>query len=147
MDVAIKEQSTRRRVFVNPAELAQMAIEQMTVGAQETGSLIGSDKVEGTAVYGADSQKIGSIQRVMIDKVSGRVSYAVLRFGGFLGIGDEHYPLPWQSLKYDTNLGGYITGITQKQLENAPKYSDDNNWNWADASRTGAIDDYYGVPI
>ena len=74
-----------------------MAIEQ-----RETGTLIGSDKVEGTAVYGADNQKIGSIERVMIDKVSGKVSYAVLSFGGFLGIGDDHYPLPWQSLKYDT---------------------------------------------
>ena len=86
----------------------------MALESRETGNLIGSDKVEGTAVYGADSEKIGSIERVMIDKISGRVSYAVLSFGGFLGIGDDHYPLPWQSLKYDTNLEGYITGITLK---------------------------------
>jgi hypothetical protein len=66
----------------------------MVTEARETGSLIGSDKVEGTAVYGADDTKIGSIERVMIDKMSGRVSYAVLSFGGFLGIGDDHYPLP-----------------------------------------------------
>jgi hypothetical protein len=72
---------------------------------RETGSLIGSDKVEGTAVYGADQQKIGSIERVMIDKMSGIVSYAVLSFGGFLGIGDDHYPLPWQSLKVRYKLG------------------------------------------
>ena len=85
----------------------------MAIETRETGTLIGSDKVEGTAVYGADSEKIGSIERVMIDKISGKVSYAVLSFGGFLGIGDDHYPLPWQSLKYDTNLGGYITGITR----------------------------------
>src|ERR1700758_5340266 len=88
----------------------------------ETVSLIGSDKVEGTAVYGADNKKIGSIQRVMIDKQSGKVSYAVLSFGGFLGIGDDYYPLPWQSLKYDTALGGYRTGITENQLKGAPKY-------------------------
>jgi hypothetical protein len=112
---------------------------------RETGTLIGSDKVEGTAVYGADSEKIGSIERVMIDKVSGKVSYAVLSFGGFLGMGHDHYPLPWTSLKYDTNLGGYITGITAKQLENAPKYSNDNSWNWSDTGRTRAVDDYYGV--
>ena len=85
----------------------------MATEASETGSLIGSDKVEGTAVYGADDNKIGSIERVMIDKISGKVSYAVLSFGGFLGIGDDHYPLPWQSLKYDTDLGGYHTGITE----------------------------------
>jgi hypothetical protein len=118
----------------------------MAMESRETGTLIGSDKVEGTAVYGADSEKIGTIERVMIDKVSGRVSYAVLSFGGFLGIGDDHYPLPWQSLKYDTNLEGYITGITQKQLEGAPKYGNDNAWNWADTSRTRAVNDYYGVP-
>jgi hypothetical protein len=66
----------------------------MVTEARETGSLIGSDKVEGTAVYGANDTKIGSIERVMIDKMSGRVSYAVLSFGGFLGIGDDHYPFP-----------------------------------------------------
>jgi sporulation protein YlmC with PRC-barrel domain len=61
---------------------------------RETISLIGSDKVQGTAVYGADGEELGAIERVMIEKVSGRVSYAVLSFGGFLGIGDDHYPLP-----------------------------------------------------
>lgn len=65
---------------------------------RETASLIGSDKVEGTAVYGADEQKIGSIQRVMIDKVSGKVAYAVTSFGGFLGIGEDYYPIPWPTL-------------------------------------------------
>ena len=75
-------------------------------------SLIASDRVEGTAVYGADQQKIGSIERVMIDKLSGKVAYAVLSYGGFLGIGDDHYPTPWSSLKYDTSLGGYLIGIT-----------------------------------
>ena len=88
----------------------------MAYEERETGNLIGSDKVEGTAVYGADNQRIGSIERVMIDKISGKVAYAVLGFGGFLGIGDDHYPLPWESLKYDTNLGGYVTGITDSQL-------------------------------
>jgi hypothetical protein len=119
----------------------------MITEARETGSLIGSDKVEGTAVYGANDTKIGSIERVMIDKMSGRVSYAVLSFGGFLGIGDDHYPLPWQSLKYDTNLGGYRTGITETQLKGAPKYGNDNAWNWSDPDRTRAVNDYYGVAI
>ena len=84
---------------------------------RETGSLIASDKVEGTAVYGADQQKIGSVERVMIDKVSGKVANAVLSYGGFLGIGDDHYPTPWSSLTYDTNLGGYRTNITRAQLD------------------------------
>jgi PRC-barrel domain protein len=118
----------------------------MVTEARETGNLIGSDKVEGTAVFGPDDQKVGSIERVMIDKKSGRVSYAVLSFGGFLGIGDEHYPLPWQSLKYDTRLGGYRTGVTQDQLQAAPRYGNDNSWNWDDEARARSVSDYYGVP-
>jgi sporulation protein YlmC with PRC-barrel domain len=66
---------------------------------RETVSLISSDKVAGTAVYGADDQKIGSVQRVMIDKISGKVSYAVVSFGGFLGIGEDYCPVPWPTLK------------------------------------------------
>ena len=74
---------------------------------RETASLIGSDKVEGTAVYGGDDQKIGSVQRVMIDKISGKVAYAVISLGGFLGMGEDYYPMPWANLKYESNLGGY----------------------------------------
>jgi hypothetical protein len=119
----------------------------MAMDEREFGSLIGSDKVEGTAVFGPDETKIGSIERVMIDKVSGRVSYAVLGFGGFLGLGNDHYPLPWQSLKYDTRLGGYRTGVTEDQLRGAPKYRDDSDWNWTDVARNRALNEYYGVPV
>jgi hypothetical protein len=118
----------------------------MATANRETFSLIGSDKVEGTNVYGADGQKIGSIERVMIDKFSGKVSYAVLSFGGLFGIGDDHYPLPWQTLKYDTKLGGYVTGLTQDQIRGAPKYADERSWNW-DARTTQSVNDYYGVPV
>lgn len=119
-----------------------MALEQ-----RETGNLIGSDKVEGTAVYGADQSKIGSIERVMIDKISGKVSYAVLSFGGFLGMGNDYYPLPWQSLKYDTSLGGYITNLTENRLKGAPKYANENSWNWSDPRSTKTVDEYYRVDI
>jgi hypothetical protein len=119
----------------------------MAYEKRETVNLIGSDKVEGTAVYGSDSQRMGSIERVMINKVSGKVAYAVLGFGGFLGIGDDHYALPWQSLKYDTNLGGYVTGITESQLTGAPKYSNESSWNWTDSAVAQSVDDYYrGIP-
>lgn len=113
----------------------------------ETGTLIGSDKVQGTRVFGPDGEKIGAIERVMIEKTSGRVSYAVLSFGGFLGIGDDYYPLPWPSLKYNVELGGYQTMVTKDQVEAAPKYGREDDWNWTDRQRTRAIDDYYGVPI
>jgi PRC-barrel domain len=119
----------------------------VALDTQETGNLIGSDKVEGTAVYGADSKAIGSIERVMIDKTSGKVSYAVLSFGGFLGMGNDYYPLPWQALKYDSNLGGYVTGVTESQLQGAPKYREETGWNWNDPAIGRSVNDYYGVPI
>jgi hypothetical protein len=85
------------------------------------GPLIASDKVSGTAVYGPDKERMGSIERVMIDKTSGQVAYAVLSFGGFLGIGDDHYPVPWNTLRYDTDLGGYRTLISGNRLKGAPE--------------------------
>ena len=116
----------------------------MDTDTSETSHLIGSDKVQGTAVYGPDGEKIGSIERVMIEKISGRVSYAVLSFGGFLGIGDDHYPLPWPSLKYNVELGGYQTMITNDQIHQAPKYASGGDYNWRGSRE---IDDYYGVAM
>ena len=89
----------------------------------ETATLIASDKVEGTAVYGADSEKIGRIETVMINKLTGQVAYAVLSF--WLGMGQDHYPLPWAKLKYNEALGGYVVNLTNKQLQSAPKHADD----------------------
>ena len=113
---------------------------------RETYDLIGSDKVEGTAVYGTGDEKIGSIERVMIGKRSGKVSYAVLAFGGFLGMGHDHYPVPWAQLTYDTRLGGYRTNISKQQLEGAPRYSSDSDWDWTDPDRGRKVYDYYKTP-
>jgi hypothetical protein len=109
---------------------------------RETTSLIASDKVEGTAVYGADHRKIGSLERVMIDKISGKVAYAVLSFGGFLGMGEDFYPMPWSTLKYDTNLGGYLVNLTKDQLDNAPKFNESRGWNW-NRENDRQVHDYY----
>jgi hypothetical protein len=113
-----------------------------TVEERETTSLIGSDKVEGTAVYGADEKKIGSIERVMIDKTSGKVAYGVLSFGGFMGMGEDYYPVPWSTLKYDTNLGGYRVNLTEDQLKKAPKYNRSTDWNW-NRENDRRVYDYY----
>jgi hypothetical protein len=117
------------------------------VDRAETVSLIGSDKVDGTSVYGADDGKIGSVQRVMIDKISGKVAYAVVSFGGFLGMGEDYYPVPWPNLKYDTRLGGYRVGITEDQLKGAPKYNRNREWDWSDRANDRRVYDYYGTPI
>ena len=87
---------------------------------KDTPTLIASDRVEGTRVYGADGKHIGSIERLIIGKKDGRVAYAVLSFGGFLGIGHDHYPLPWEKLSYDTQLDGYRIDLTKEQIEGAP---------------------------
>ena len=87
---------------------------------RETAHLIASDKVEGTPVRRSDGDKIGTIERVMIEKRSGRVAYAVLTFGGFLGIGEEYRALPWSLLTYNENLDAYELNLTDEQLRGAP---------------------------
>jgi PRC-barrel domain len=98
--------------------------------SRETHALIGSDKVEGTAVYRSNGDKIGHIARVMIDKLSGKVAYAVMSFGGFMGIGEDYYPLPWSLLTYNPRLEGYEVNVSDQQLKGAPKYSTHESWDW-----------------
>jgi len=92
----------------------------------ETHAVISSDKVEGTSVYSTSGDKLGSIDNLMIDKLSGRVRYAVLEFGGFLGIGTDRYPLPWNMLKYDTVKDGYVVALDKARLEKAPRYPEND---------------------
>jgi len=117
---------------------------QRPVEARETHALIGSDKVEGTAVYRSNGEKIGHIARVMIGKQSGKVGYAVMSFGGFMGIGEDYYPLPWSLLTYNPRLEGYEVNISETQLNGAPKYGAHDTWDWN--SRSPAVDDYYKTP-
>jgi len=92
------------------------AASRQALNRRETVSLIGSDKVEGTALYRADGAKIGRIERVMIDKISGKVGYAVMSFGGFMGIGENYYPRPWSALTYNPRLNGYEVNVSDEQL-------------------------------
>jgi hypothetical protein len=112
---------------------------------KETHDLIASDKVEGTKVFDPSGEHIGSIERILVEKRSGKVSYAVLGFGGFLGMGEDHYPLPWSKLNYDESLGGYRVDVTKEQLEGAPKYSDENDDDYWTAENGRRVHDYYGV--
>ncbi len=95
---------------------------QDTLSERETYALIAADKVEGTAVYDRAGEKLGSIHNVMIDKHTGRVIYAVMSFGGFLGIGERYHPLPWSVLHYDVTQSGYVVDLTRERLEAAPTY-------------------------
>lgn len=78
------------------------------VPIDETGDLIASNKVEGTAVYDRGGEKIGTVHNLMVGKRSGRVAYAVINFGGFLGFGGSYHPLPWSALAYDEDQGCYV---------------------------------------
>ena len=84
---------------------------------------ISTSRVEGTKVYNHAGDKLGSIEDLIVDKRSGQVRYAALEFGGFLGLGTDHYPLPWSMLHYDTVKDGYVVDLDKSQLENAPHYS------------------------
>jgi hypothetical protein len=106
--------------------------------------LIASDRVEGTAVYNRQGKKLGRISNFMVDKASGQVRYAVLSFGGFLGVGHDHYPLPWSMLNYDTQQGGYVVELDKQVLDNAPRYNTDQRPDYDDGYGRNVYQ-YYGL--
>lgn len=112
------------------------------VATGETGDLIAASKVNGTAVYNGAAEHLGSVYDVMINKSSGQVAYAVMSFGGFLGMGERYHPLPWKSLTYDPVIGGYVVNVTRDQLEKAPSYERDET-PWADPAYGPRVSDYY----
>jgi sporulation protein YlmC with PRC-barrel domain len=106
--------------------------------------VISSDKVEGTKVYNTVGEKLGSVDDLMIDKVSGQIRYAVLEFGGFLGMGTDRYPLPWDMLKYDTTKEGYVVPLDKDKLERAPRFAETEVPEFNDQYGK-RVYDYYGV--
>ena len=100
--------------------------------------LIASDRVEGTAVYSRDGEKIGTVKRFFVEKTTGQARYAEMEFGGFLGLGADTHPLPWEVLDYDADKGGYVVSVTKEQLYGAPRYAETDH---------RAIDDYYESQI
>lgn len=116
----------------------------MTLSTTIMSDVISSDKVEGTAVYSDAGDKLGSIDELMIDKRSGQVRYAVLEFGGFLGIGTDRYPVPWNMLKYDTIKDGYVVPLDKAKLDKAPKYHDEKAPVY-DTEYGNRVNHYYGL--
>jgi sporulation protein YlmC with PRC-barrel domain len=114
----------------------------MTTTTNTQSDVISSDKVEGTSVYNPKGDKLGSIDDLMIDKHSGHVRYAVLEFGGFLGMGTDRYPMPWNVLKYSNDRGGYVVPLDKAALEKAPKYSESTTPSY-DREYGSKIDSYY----
>lgn len=117
---------------------------QTDIATNETNRLIASNKVEGTTVYNREGEKLGSIYNFMVDKRSGKAEYAVLQFGGLLGIGSDYYPLPWDVLTYDTDQGGYVVSLDKTVLEKAPRYSSGNEPPF-DREYGRSVYGYYGI--
>lgn len=115
------------------------------VARDETSNLISADKVTGTSVYNPGGEKLGSIYDVMLNKMSGQVAYAVMSFGGFLGMGESYHPLPWRALTYDPRQGGYVVDIDRNRLEKAPHYSASDE-PWSNRTYGRQVDEYYGYP-
>lgn len=98
-----------------------------TTAAQATGNqLLSSEDLKDTPVYGLNGEQIGTIDHLMIDRESGQVIFAVVTFGGLLGMGESHYPVPWRSLKYSYELEGYTSSIDEDTVRDAPEFSDDS---------------------
>jgi sporulation protein YlmC with PRC-barrel domain len=126
------------------AEVAETAT-PVSGTTSPTHPLIESNRVEGTPVYSLQGTRVGTIHHLIIEKVSGRVVYAVMSFGGFLGIGSHEHTIPWEKLKYDTQLGGYHTDITPEEVTDAPTASGDEK-DWRDRRQEQDLHDHWKVP-
>ena len=108
--------------------------------------LMGADTLLGEDVYSAQGDSLGDIKEFMLDMRSGKVAYAVLSFGGFLGMGEKLFAVPWAALKLDTGNKRFVLNISKDRLEQAPGF-DTSRWpDMADETWAGQIHSYYDVP-
>ncbi len=108
---------------------------------------IRASSVNGTTVYNAEGDKLGHIDDIVLNKRDGKASVAIMSFGGFLGMGENYHPLPWETLAYDRDRGGYVVNVSRAQLEGAPSYVRDEEPNWDDPEYSRRLAGYYGQPM
>ena len=106
-------------------------------------TLVPSDQVETASVYGRGDDKIGTIERLMLEKKSGTVAYAVVRCGGLLEV--HHYPVPWDLLKYDVARKAFTTNLTLEELRSGPSEFDGETFDWGDRSTAYRHPQYWSV--
>ncbi|MHB9881215.1 PRC-barrel domain-containing protein [Pacificimonas sp. ICDLI1SI03] len=116
----------------------------MRIETDESHDLISAEKVDGTAIYGADGDKMGHVKTVMINKRSGQVAHVVADIGSFLGMGGEYHALPWDKFTYDTDLNGYNLDVTEEQLRGGPTFREDNSNQAFDRDYETRMYGYYG---
>ena len=109
--------------------------------------LMGADTLVGNDVYNPKGEKLGDIKEVMLDMRSGRVAYAVLSFGGFLGMGEKLFAVPWNALTLDTATKSFKLNVDKDRLTTAPGFDKDHWPNMADATWAQSIHTYYGTKL
>jgi sporulation protein YlmC with PRC-barrel domain len=120
----------------------------MYKGTLRTGpgpTLMGADTLVGNDVYNGQDEDLGDVKEIMLDMSTGRVSYAVLSFGGILGMGKKLFAVPWDALALDTVNKRFTLNVAKERLENAPGFDNDSWPNMADQTWAKGIHDYYGT--
>lgn len=117
----------------------------MTTATGHTSS-IRAKRVIGTNVNDASGHKIGQVEDIVLDKQSNNILFTVVSFGGFLGMGEKYHPLPWSTLDYDKEEGGYVVNFTKEQLQKAPAYSIDELTQGDGNQFRETVYDYYDAP-
>lgn len=110
-----------------------------------THTLVPSDLVEGTAVYGRDGEKLGSIERLMLEKTTGAVAYAVVRHSGFLFSNTHHYPVLWNALKYNPQRRVYEADLTLAEMQAGACELDGEVFDWGNRAPPYAPPLYWGT--
>lgn len=118
-----------------------------TAGVADQGiDLVCANRLVGAVVYGLEGDRLGTIHDLVLDRQTGRVACAVLAFGGFLGIAQKYWPLPWEMLRADTARRGYAAEISRSQIEGSPQYANSAFPDWADIAYGQRVNDCYGIP-
>lgn len=108
-------------------------------------SLMGAETLIGDDVYNTAGESLGDIKEIMLDMQSGKVAYAVLSFGGFLGMGEKLFAVPWHALRLDTERHGFVLNVSKEQLKAAPGFDKDDWPDMTDPLWIKTIDSYYDV--
>jgi len=109
-------------------------------------SLMGANTLLGNDVYNADGEDLGDIKEFMLDMASGRVAYAVLSFGGILGMGDKLFAVPWAALKLDTVNKRFTLNVPKASLKDAPGFNQDRWPAMSDKTWASGVHKFYGTP-
>jgi sporulation protein YlmC with PRC-barrel domain len=107
--------------------------------------LMGANTLIGDDVYNHKNEKLGDIKEIMLDTYSGKVCYAVLSYGGFFGIGEKLFAVPWKALTLDTENKRLVLSVEKEKIENAPGFNTDHWPNMADEVWTNEIHRYYAT--